>query len=372
MSPNGDRIQLTPLQRRLVIAVVAGAVLIALIGFVGSYAAVRELAKTKGFGDFANAFPIGIDAGILVLLALDLLLTWLRMPLAMLRHTAWALTGATIAFNAATAWPDPIGTGMHAAMPVLFVVVVEAARHATGQAADITAGRHMDSIRTARWLLDPIATFRLWRRMKLWELRSYDEVIGLERQRRVEQARLRARYGRRWRSKAPVQAVMALRLTRYGRALAPVKGVLDIEPQPVDAPVLALANTQPAAIEPPSTFEAAAEQAIDVVREDEQADHEQPITVASNPNTVREHVANKAVTSPNADREPEQPAPNNPAPNTGAPSIAALVRDQIAASPNNADIVRAVLEIRPDADKDSVAATVRRERRKSQMQNGYG
>ncbi|WP_324614233.1 DUF2637 domain-containing protein, partial [Streptomyces kebangsaanensis] len=235
---------------------------------------------------------------------------------------------------------------------------------------------HMDSVRTARWLLDPVATFRLWRRMKLWELRSYDEVIGLERQRRVERARLRARYGRRWRSKAPVEAVMALRLTRYGRPLTPVQGVLDIEPPPADAPVLALANKQPAAIEPPSTFEAAAEQAIGVVREPEQTDHEQPITVASltasSPNTVREHVANKAVTSPNTDREPERPAPNNPAPNTGAPSIASLVRDQISTSPNNADVVRAVLEIRPDADKDSVAATVRRERRKSQMENGYG
>jgi hypothetical protein len=155
----------------------------------------------------------------------------------MLRHTAWLLTAATIAFNAAAAWPDPIGTGMHAVIPVLFVVVVEAARHAIGRTADITAGRHMDSVRMARWFLDPISTFRLWRRMKLWELRSYDQVIKLEQSRLVERARLRSRYGRRWRSKAPVSAVMALRLTRYGRALAPVSGVLDIEHAPAQ-PVL--------------------------------------------------------------------------------------------------------------------------------------
>jgi hypothetical protein len=227
-----DRPKVTDLQRRLIIAVATGAAMIAAIGFVGSYAAVAKLATAKGFGAFAHAFPIGIDAGILVLLALDLLLTWLRMPLAMLRHTAWLLTAATIAFNAAAAWPDPIGTGMHAVIPVLFVVVVEAARHAIGRTADITAGRHMDSVRMARWFLDPISTFRLWRRMKLWELRSYDDVIALEQSRLIERARLRARYGRRWRSKAPVSAVMALRLTRYGRALAPVSGVLDIEPAP--------------------------------------------------------------------------------------------------------------------------------------------
>ncbi|MFB6934565.1 DUF2637 domain-containing protein [Streptomyces chartreusis] len=229
-TPTG--LELTPLQRRLVIAVAVGAAVIAAIGFVGSYTAVAKLAKAKGFGDFATIFPIGIDAGILVLLALDLLLTWLRMPLAMLRHTAWLLTAATIAFNGAVSWPDPVGVGMHAVIPVLFVVVVEAARHAIGRTADIGAGRHMESVRLVRWLLDPISTFRLWRRMKLWELRSYDDVIKLEQSRLIERARLRARYGWRWRRKAPVSAVMALRLTRYGRDIAPVSGVLDIEPAP--------------------------------------------------------------------------------------------------------------------------------------------
>lgn len=228
-TPNGDRPQLTTLQRRLIIAVAAGVTVIALIGFVGSYAAVRRLAEAKGFGRFALAFPIGIDAGILVLLALDLLLTWLRMPLPMLRHTAWLLTASTIAFNGAAAWPDPVGTGMHAVIPILFVVAVEAARHAIGRIADITADKHMEGVRLSRWLLAPVSTFLLWRRMKLWELRSYDQVIQLEQSRRVEKARLRARYGRSWRRKAPVSAVMALRLTRYGRALAPVSGVLDIE-----------------------------------------------------------------------------------------------------------------------------------------------
>lgn len=226
-----DRPKLTALQRRLVSGVGTGAALIAAIGFVGSYAAVRRLAVAKGFDSFAMIFPIGVDAGILVLLALDLLLTWLRMPFPMLRQTAWLLTTATIAFNAAAA-DDPLGMGMHAVIPVLFVVVVEAARHAIGRAADITADKHMDGVRLARWLLAPVGTFRLWRRMKLWEMRSYEQVIKLEQERMIERARLRRRYGRRWRSKAPVEAVLALRLTRYGRPLAPVEGVLDVDDAP--------------------------------------------------------------------------------------------------------------------------------------------
>ncbi|WP_329127399.1 DUF2637 domain-containing protein [Streptomyces sp. NBC_01465] len=213
-------LQLTRTHRILVGVVVAGAVVIAGIGFAGSYAAVRELAQEKGFGNFSVVFPIGIDAGICVLLALDLLLTWIRIPFPLLRQTAWLLTAATIAFNGATAWPDPLGVGMHAVIPILFVVSVEAARHAVGRIADITADKHMEGVRLTRWLLSPIPTFRLWRRMKLWELRRYDEVIRLEQDRLIYQARLQARYGRAWRRKAPVESLMPLRLAKYGVPLA--------------------------------------------------------------------------------------------------------------------------------------------------------
>ncbi|MGW7094068.1 DUF2637 domain-containing protein [Streptomyces sp. NPDC054874] len=212
--------QLTRTHRILIGVVVAGAVLIAAIGFAGSYAAVRELAEDKGFGEFAVVFPIGIDAGICVLLALDLLLTWMRIPFPLLRQTAWLLTAATIAFNGAASWPDPLGTAMHAVIPVLFVVSVEAARHAVGRIADITADKHMEGVRLTRWLLSPIPTFKLWRRMKLWELRSYEQVIKLEQDRLIYQARLQARFGRNWRRKAPVESMMPLRLAKYGVPLA--------------------------------------------------------------------------------------------------------------------------------------------------------
>ncbi|WP_331753500.1 DUF2637 domain-containing protein (plasmid) [Streptomyces sp. NBC_00637] len=207
-------------QRVIAGIVIGGAVVIAGIGFAGSYAAVRELAIRKGFGQFAHVFPLGIDAGILVLLALDLLLTWLRMPFPLLRQTAWLLTAATIAFNAAAAWPDPLGVAMHGVIPVLFVVAVEAARHAVGRIAKITAGRYMEPVRVVRWLLSPAPTFLLWRRMQLWEIRSYDDAIGREIERLVYRARLRARFGRAWRRKAPVEMLLPLRLTRYGVRLS--------------------------------------------------------------------------------------------------------------------------------------------------------
>ncbi|MEU8506216.1 DUF2637 domain-containing protein [Streptomyces brevispora] len=246
--------QLTRTHRILIGLVVAGAVLIAAIGFAGSYAAVRELALQKGFGNFSLVFPIGIDAGICVLLALDLLLTWMRIPFPLLRQTAWMLTAATIAFNGAAAWPDPLGVGMHAVIPVLFVVSVEAARHAVGRIADITADKHMEGVRLTRWLLSPVPTFRLWRRMKLWELRSYEQVIKLEQDRLIYQARLQARFGRNWRRKAPVESLMPLRLAKYGVPLAETGpaglAAAGIEPallppSPAAAPVAAVETAQP-------------------------------------------------------------------------------------------------------------------------------
>ncbi|MCX4783322.1 DUF2637 domain-containing protein [Streptomyces sp. NBC_01264] len=211
---------MTRAQQVLVGVVAVGAVVIAGIGFAGSYGAVRALAAKKGFGTFALFFPIGIDAGIIVLLALDLLLSWIRIPFPLLRQTAWLLTAATIAFNGAAAWPDPLGVGMHAVIPLLFVVTVEAARHGVGRIADITADRDMDGVRFTRWLLSPVPTFKLWRRMKLWELRSYEQAVDMEQDRLIYQARLAAKYGRAWRHKAPVGALLPLRLARVGVPLA--------------------------------------------------------------------------------------------------------------------------------------------------------
>ncbi|MFF8993976.1 DUF2637 domain-containing protein [Streptomyces sp. NPDC014983] len=247
MERSRNRVQLTRTQRALIAIVVIGAVIIAGIGFVGSYGAVRSLAERKGFGGFALVFPIGVDAGICVLLALDLLLTWLRIPFPLLRQTAWLLTAATIAFNGAAAWPDPLGVGMHAVIPVLFVVAVEAARHAVGRIADITADRHMEGVRWSRWLLSPLPTFLLWRRMILWEIRRYEDVITAEQERLVYQANLRMRFGRAWRWKAPVEHLLPLRIARFGVPLGTAASSRNTEPLPAGSSSTAAAVTSASA-----------------------------------------------------------------------------------------------------------------------------
>lgn len=206
--------------QKILTGIVVGAVLvIATLGFIGSYSAVTKLAIQQDFGKFAHAFPIAVDAGIIAFLALDLLLTWRRIPYPLLRYTAWGLTAATIAFNAVVSWPDPVGTGMHGVIPILFVIAVEAARHAIGRIAEITADKHLEGPNTSRWLLNPAGTFVLWRRQRLWQIRKWDTVLKLERERRIYIGQLRKEHGRFWRRKANAEQLLVLRLAKDGMSI---------------------------------------------------------------------------------------------------------------------------------------------------------
>ncbi|WP_020116799.1 hypothetical protein [Streptomyces canus] len=97
-----------------------------------------------------------------------------------------------------------------------------------------------------------------------------------------------------------------------------------------------------------------AEQPNNVIGEQGEQPPNAPSMLANKPS---EHLANSPLNRPNAD--PDQP------------SIADLVREQIANHPNNADAIRGVMAARPDANKDSVAAAVRRERARTRSKGGY-
>ncbi|MFD5079588.1 DUF2637 domain-containing protein [Streptomyces sp. NPDC058371] len=218
--------------RLLTAAIIVGAAIVGGIGFAGSYDSLKELAKNKGFGKLSYFLPVGVDAGIIVLLGLDLWLTRMKIPMPLMRQTAWILTVATIYFNANAGVPDPtvanpypsllddpLAVAMHSVLPLLFVATVEAARHAVRRLAHLAEDTSMDKVRASRWVLDPLRTFGLWRRMRLWEITSYAKALLRERERLVYLYRLRARYGSQ--RKAPVEVTLPLRLNDYGEPLPP-------------------------------------------------------------------------------------------------------------------------------------------------------
>ncbi len=211
---------LTTAQRWLAVATGLGTTGIAILAGVGSFSAVAAVAQAHGF-EHPGQVPLVVDLGIFALILADLLLTWLGMPFAPLRWLPWLFVIATVWFNAAASWGDPLGMAMHAAAPVLLVTWVEAVRHATRTRARMAQRRHIEGSPLGRWLLFPIATARLWRVQQLWHVTSYADALALERRRLLAIARMRAEHGRLWRWKAPVMERLVLRFGLEAEAATP-------------------------------------------------------------------------------------------------------------------------------------------------------
>jgi hypothetical protein len=218
----------TPLgraERAAVGAVVALVGVLGVLGMVNSFARVAE-AVAPSFGHLAWTVPLGIDIGIAVFTGLDIVLARLGMRTAWLRVFPWALVITTVYLNIAD---ETTGVGIvaHAMLPGLWVIAVEAGSHTIRVRAGLhhgRGGRQMDRVRRSRWLLAPLATVRLWRRMVLWEMTDYATALRRERDRQLARCDLVDRYGRlSWRWKAPRRARVLYRLGD----LAPTRTLTD-------------------------------------------------------------------------------------------------------------------------------------------------
>ena len=98
-----------------------------MIGAVNSFRAVAE-AVEPSFGGLAWTVPVGVDVGIAVFTALDLLLARVGMRMSWLRIVPWALVATTIYLNVAGEH-DPVAAVAHGVLPVLWVIAVEAGSH---------------------------------------------------------------------------------------------------------------------------------------------------------------------------------------------------------------------------------------------------
>lgn len=196
--------------------IVIFAVVIALAGVVGtlglysSFDSVAAKGAQWGFGGKVWLLPdgwilpVGIDLAIPAFTGAHLLLIRKDMPLSWVRFVPWVLSAVTCYLNTAAVTDEDTAAHIaHGVMPALWVVLSEVAAHAYASYIGVVTGRRMDKIRLSRWLLAFPSTSALWRRMVLWEITSYAQALDAERERRRHNDRLRARYGRLWRWKAP-------------------------------------------------------------------------------------------------------------------------------------------------------------------------
>ncbi|MFJ2186297.1 DUF2637 domain-containing protein [Streptomyces anulatus] len=201
------------------VAALAGG-LVGAIGFAASYSTLEAAALRWDFGPtLASAFPIGIDASIIAFLALDLVLIHRRTPWPLLRLAAHAMTAVTIVLNA-SAQKGGLSlsskTLSHAVMPILFVIGVEAGRRLVVRAARLAEGQDTEGVPGHRWLLAPWPTWLIWRRMKLWKLRSYTDAVAQEKAVTIYAMRLEQKHGKQWRKRAKPDELLPLTLAPYG------------------------------------------------------------------------------------------------------------------------------------------------------------
>ncbi|MFF4140821.1 DUF2637 domain-containing protein [Streptomyces sp. NPDC001698] len=204
------------------------------LGLISSFDAVSSAAARWGFGE-PWMLPVGIDTAIPVFTVANLLLIRMDMALAWVRFVPWVLTLVTCGLNVAA------GHGMwakvaHGTMPLLWVVFSEIGAHIYAVRIGAATGRRMEKIRFSRWLLAPLSTFALWRRMTLWEVTSYSAALACERERLLARADLHERYGRGWRRKTPRRERVMLRMGELAPAAGPAPGETEPKPEPVKEP----------------------------------------------------------------------------------------------------------------------------------------
>ncbi|MEV5516947.1 DUF2637 domain-containing protein [Streptomyces flaveolus] len=210
------------------------------LGLISSFDAVSAAAARWGFGE-PWMLPVGIDVAIPVFTLANLLLIRMDMALAWVRFVPWVLTLITCGLNVAAGhslWAKVA----HGTMPLLWVVFSEIGAHIYAVRIGAATGRRMEKVRFSRWLLAPLSTFALWRRMTLWEVTSYADALARERERLLARADLRERYGRAWRRRTPRRERVLLRLGE----LNPADAVPDTAPAPETAEPAVEEATPPA------------------------------------------------------------------------------------------------------------------------------
>jgi hypothetical protein len=213
-------------------------------GFIISFERVND-AMRPYFGGLAWMVPIGVDLGIFVFTALDLLMAYRDLRSVWLRYVPRALVAVTIYLNVVGV-EDLQGKVAHAVLPGLWVIAVEVAGLAARMVFGLATGRaRLERIRRSRWLLAPIATARLRRRMVLREETSFTAARDRDLAFELAKADMRDRYGPvSWRWKAPRRERLLL---RRGEVAPVPAGQLPTVPVAALAPVSGPDGTGPEA-----------------------------------------------------------------------------------------------------------------------------
>lgn len=243
--------------RKMLGGFAVGGALVGVVGFSVSFWSVARAAEPY-MGWASWSLPVLVDLGIFVLSGLSLFLELHEISSKWIRLIPTGLAAFTVYLNVAQQH-SLFGRLAHAAGPALWIAVVEIATYTVRRLVGLASGAVMEKVRASRWLLAPLSTFRLWRRMRLWEVTDYRVAIGREHERSASLALLKQWYGRAWRAKAPRGERLAVRL--QGITAEPVAELLTRASAGITAAAAAAVKPVPDAAQ--QGVEAASEPSID-------------------------------------------------------------------------------------------------------------
>jgi Protein of unknown function (DUF2637) len=183
------------LSQNPVLPVIAG------IGFAVSFQTITALAREQHMPGWPVLYPILIDVFLLGLVvearkAIDDNRSDL-VP----RALAWLLAGFTLYVNAhGSPARDWLGIALHVTAPVAWITFLELTRWRKLRKRRAERG---DTIPLARWLIAPVRTAGMRKRMVLHNVSSYAEASAREEARMLGMDLAAAVFGKRWRRDAP-------------------------------------------------------------------------------------------------------------------------------------------------------------------------
>ena len=222
------RVKLTALQWWAVGILAAGSASLTTMAFLGMFRAVRA-AAVPFVASTAWMIPVGTDLGIVTMSLFSMFFEWLHMTAGALgaRFLTWVFIGLQISINVGAARGNPLGSAIHAVLPLLFIGILESwqyfIRHRRGLAKSRKVGQDRERIPWSRYRADWYGSRDLKRRMVLWGIDRYAEALEMQQRVLYAEAGLAHMYGPQWRKTAPGEVIVMLGTAQYlDRALAEI------------------------------------------------------------------------------------------------------------------------------------------------------
>ncbi|TMR87883.1 DUF2637 domain-containing protein [Nonomuraea basaltis] len=202
-TPNQDT-RLTGWQVLGVLIIAVGGLALTGNGLLASYEALHRFAVLMRV-PAPDRVALGFEGALIVIVSWDIVLTWTRRSVPLLRWVARVMTVLSVVANASAGWPEFRAMMLYVPAPLGVLAIVESIRHVL-----LAKHRTREPIPFPRWFAHFGSSYKLRKLMIKWEITSYREALDMEQKLEHAKKLLEVVHGEYWRGKAPADLVWML------------------------------------------------------------------------------------------------------------------------------------------------------------------